>query len=850
MAKYKAPYKNNTIQGMAWNAEAYRQHVNKEVADAAINAYNNTTDAMYDAAVKVWEVSNDIYNTANNAIDATTNFFTWEAEANKPTAWKMPTASVIHVDNPYKKWETQTQVQQWQATIQQVPQTSGRSSTWQNGWWTWVTTANNTNQTPTFSSKEDVVYYLAQQPWWNSLTEEQRVAKVEELWNRQNASTWETTQAQEETITNSLWDWYADRVMQNMQSDFQTISNDTIYGKTTWDTSTAITPSQDANSAYNTDFQSRMARVQEMISMSPQWIAYSLAWWDNAFSEQTIRDVKRYAPEFWSIVQAEQKKLEAEDVINAIASWSALPNLWQTATDNVNNWVNTWAEWISWTPQQTSYTIANAQTAMNNNLVANNATQLISSIDEQIEEYKSKIWNLRKEANSIFKWDVPDYVVNAYINNRSQQYQSEIEKLEWRRQSALDLYKIELSNYQRGVEMDLKYKQFNQDVNNENWDRWYKEQQLNKANIHWENWKAYQVNSDWTVTQLTDATAYNNYMTDVQNAINGYKALYTAWWWTKTATGYKYNVSGGQCQAFTNNFTERVTGLRMNWVYAKDKLSYMNEESWIPQVWDIAIAVWWVYDSIYWHTMLVTWYDPTTWIVDLLWSNNNGDELVYSTTDTLSNLYAKWLRGFWNPYKDMVETGVSNGTYWYNDQWILITPMTEKFDAYISQWVDTKSVASAERIYDTLYEISGNGELSALINSWDFWKMWAFVSKSQFADTKDDEWVTFRNSLNDYKNKYMAKEFTWWEQSINALNKLMSLVEAKLRKESWAVINSWEWRGAFELFLPRPWESVEMQWDKLAWWDKYIIELLRNWWLEKKTDYIPLFPKWQKRETW
>ena len=94
----------------------------------------------------------------------------------------------------------------------------------------------------------------------------------------------------------------------------------------------------------------------------------------------------------------------------------------------------------------------------------------------------------------------------------------------------------------------------------------------------------------------------------------------------------------------------------------------------------------------------------------------------------------------------------------------------------------------------------------------------------------------------------MAKEFTWWEASTNALNALMRMVEKKLRKESWAVINSWEWRWEFELFLPRPWESADTQWDKLAWWDEYIISLLREWWLKKKTDYIPLFPKWQKRE--
>ena len=835
-AQYTDPYKWGTL---AWDVGNLVARV-----ENGYDEFWKYRDKSKEAAAKE---AKSRWNTIKGTAQRAGNYLLWGAEPDLPDWKAIPTpARPLNVEDIKKRVSWNTWVNQW--TVSPIAPVSPTVTQSQVQQWTSNTSwgTNATSQTPTFSSKEEVAYYLWQQPWWNNLTEQERVARVESMWQSIVNSANQNSQ-QSEWQNMSFDTNYNNAVMQDMQSDLNQSTGGTIYWKTTADSSTWITTIQDANSPYATSNDDRMAKVQSMLLMNPWDIANSLAWWDNAFSEQTITDVKRYAPDFWNAVQAELKKIQWWNVANAIASWTSLPDTWKTEVDNVNNWVNSWAESISWTPQQTSYTIWNTQNAMNNNQIAQSATQLISWLDAQIEDYKSKINNLTKEANSAFKWDVPQYVINAYINNRMQQYEAEIEKLEWRRQSALDLYKIELSNYQWGVEMDLKYKQFNQDVNNENWNRWYKEQQLNMDKIKIIDKKAYLINADWTMTQVADETAYNAYQQDVQNALQWYLWIYTAWWWTPTATWYKYNVSGGQCQAFTNRFTEMTTWLTMDrWDTAADKLSYMNTN--VPVVWSVAIWVWWVYDSYYWHTMLVTWYDPSTWMIDLLWSNNKWDELVYTTHDSLQNLYAKGLKWFWDPYQDMIKAWVSNGTYWYNDAWVLITPMTEKFDSYIAQWVGTKSVATAERIYDTLYEISNNGELAALINSWDFWKMWAFISKTQFSNTKDDEWVTFLNSLNDYKNKYMAKEFTWWEASMNALNKLIRLVEAKLRKESWAVINSWEWRWEFELFSPRPWESAATQWDKLSWWDNYITELLRQWWMSKKTDYIPLFPKWQKRE--
>jgi predicted transcriptional regulator len=99
---------------------------------------------------------------------------------------------------------------------------------------------------------------------------------------------------------------------------------------------------------------------------------------------------------------------------------------------------------------------------MANNQVATTATQEMLNINAQIAEYEEKMNNLEREANSVFKGDVPQYIANAYMNNKRQQYQSEINKLESRYNAALDLYKTELSNAQWKEEMNLKYLQYQQ----------------------------------------------------------------------------------------------------------------------------------------------------------------------------------------------------------------------------------------------------------------------------------------------------------------------------------------------------------------------------------------------------
>lgn len=141
---------------------------------------------------------------------------------------------------------------------------------------------------------------------------------------------------------------------------------------------------------------------------------------------------------------------------------------------------------------------------MESNQVAKSATEEMNNVNKLIAEYQEKLDNLPNEAKKAFKNDVPQYLYDAYIANRTQAYQSEINKLQSRYNSAIELYKTELANTQWEMEYDLKLKNANADINYKNaqlklqenaqtFDQNYKtaqlsldQQKINLSRVHWD----------------------------------------------------------------------------------------------------------------------------------------------------------------------------------------------------------------------------------------------------------------------------------------------------------------------------------------------------------------------------
>ena len=87
------------------------------------------------------------------------------------------------------------------------------------------------------------------------------------------------------------------------------------------------------------------------------------------------------------------------------------------------------------------------------------ACDTMHNYESQMQQYQNLINNVDKEANSAFKWDVPQYMVSSYKNNKIQQYKNEISKLESMYYSASSRCSMEQSYNRRFDELILEWQQ-------------------------------------------------------------------------------------------------------------------------------------------------------------------------------------------------------------------------------------------------------------------------------------------------------------------------------------------------------------------------------------------------------
>lgn len=124
-------------------------------------------------------------------------------------------------------------------------------------------------------------------------------------------------------------------------------------------------------------------------------------------------------------------------------------------------------------------------------------------------------------------------------------------------------------------------------------------------------------------------------------------------------------------------------------------------------------------------------------------------------------------------------------------------------------------IATAQTMYNILAEIRDNGALEHLVESGDLEKVLSELNEKKF--TADDAGTVFATQLRNAITKKGVDS-----QSQIALNKLLYLVEKKLRKESGAAISSSEWKSNFEMMLPRAYEDIDVMRSKLQNWDNVI----------------------------
>ena len=72
----------------------------------------------------------------------------------------------------------------------------------------------------------------------------------------------------------------------------------------------------------------------------------------------------------------------------------------------------------------------------------------------------------------------------------------------------------------------------------------------------------------------------------------------------------------------------------------------------------------------------------------------------------------------------------------------------------------------------------------------------------------------------------------------NAFRHLYRLVQIKLRRDSWAAINIWEWMWDFNMYLPQIWMSKQQKMQGLFDLERAALQSVMPWDYVKK--YVPL----------
>ena len=601
------------------------------------------------------------------------------------------------------------------------------------------------------TSRADVENYLSQQWGWMNSTLDDRLNTIDSIWKRMGEITpkEESKEVDYSRLDNIRWEdtsW-------------------TIYWKTTadeWNPEEGIPALSDENSVFRMMEESRIAEVKSLLNMSTDTIATSLWLWINPVSETAMRDYQTQYPELWAEVQQKMKQMKGNENANAIAKWEEITTTADRTdlnTQNTNYAVNNSNLSVSATQL-----LKGIDSILDSSDTAKSAQELMWSLEADMAKLKNRMLNLKKEANTVFKWDAPDYLVKAYMNNRSQEIQNQLSILEDRYNAAYDRYKTELAHAE-----------------------WQSEYELKKDSL-----------------ALEDYIAKN--------------------WWTSTSTNNKnYTVA----ERNNNPLNMTVDFMKIVWAelgvdYEVSSDSFVNS-NWGTQyyaklIWDPVETTIRVLDKA-----LENWVNPftkTSWsYIDKLWLTK--EKWQGMTHDEKVEMIKKWLPyEWWN--MDNMAYYVNNPTYgtwtpelpewrsydWNNDIY------TDYYRMTVEEWGKLSNQARQEVLAWFDWDYSKFLKKKKLFNEEvvkkEWQAQWLQVLRAiaqLYNDTQDESWnfetwwVWF---LGFYPRTTIKDKF----DQITNLLKLDKMIQARNNWVSFWQVTEWEW------------EIIENAASSMNWWRK------------------------------
>lgn len=411
-------------------------------------------------------------------------------------------------------------------------------------------------------SREEVANFLSQQNEWMNSTEADRLNTIESVWKR-------------------LWQIKPEQPQSDL-SKAEDIVQDTsgkLYWKNTaeeWNPKEWIDTLADKNSVLTAMQESRVTTLQDFVSQDVSNIAVQIVEWTMTWSEQTWRDAQKYYPEYIAAVNAEVKRQRWQQNVNAIASGGEMNTAAANWQSNANNEIaNFWVNNATWTKSSVEIT-KDVHNSLAQNQTANEASETMASIEEDMAILKNRLKNLREEANSKFKWDVPEYMVNAYISNKTQEIQNQMQILEDRYNAAYNRYKTEIAQTQWEKEYQLKQDQLQLQRDELDYKKWATEQQINASKEkNSSNPSDTSATNEWDTYEVTTLSDEQ-----VSQAVDTLWDMYDNW-----------QLGNAQCAAWIQRYYLPMLWITLpNLSSIENKTKLVNEDSeYTPKRWDLII---------------------------------------------------------------------------------------------------------------------------------------------------------------------------------------------------------------------------------------------------------------------
>lgn len=659
-------------------------------------------------------------------------------------------------------------------------------------------------------SREDVANFLSQQNEWMNSTEADRLNTIESVWKR----LWQIKPEQPEVDLSKAEDIVKD-------------TSGKIYWKTTaeeWNPKQWIDTLADDNSVFKAMEESRVKSLQEFVGMNVSDIATCIVEWVNGWrSEQTWRDAQKYYPDFISLVNEEVKRQRTQQNVTAIASgWEMTTSAanWQSSANT--EIANFWASNATWTKSSVEIT-KDVHNALAQNQTANEASETMASIEEDMAILKNRLKNLRGEANSKFKWDAPDYLVNAYMNNKAQEIQNQMQILEDRYNAAYTRYKTEIANTQWEKEYQLKKDQLDLQrdelaLKEYQIKNWLSTTSSNSTSATKNEWDSFEV------TTKTDE--------EVSQAVDTLYDMFDNW-----------QLGNAQCAAWIQTYY-----LPMLWITLPSlsslerKKALINEdENYVPKRWDLIIINsgakledW----TPAWHIGIVLEVHKD-WTVEYMDWNGKSNEKVAINGININSKSILWFRN--------VNKGQGQTSWWWTDydytrfeQYRDATSKSEKETIAAEYWVDLATMNDIAR--DALENRPNEEKTSSTEELWYDDELWYNPYDKEIYD----QIISDKLTLTDWAKKTWLSEKELRRRILNYQNARANGIDAY--DDGSRNIDEKYW---FNLDKKMVYQKIANMWWVIPWTQKATI--LQELWLNPRDPNamkkaLDETAKWQERQ--